>query len=37
MTAVANFLDGADTMLGEHVSTQHEIDSYYAEEFGSGW
>lgn len=37
MTAIANFLDGAATMLGEYVSTQHDIDSYYAEEFGSGW
>jgi hypothetical protein len=37
MTAVANFLDGADVMLGEYVSTQQEMDSYYAAEFGVRW
>jgi hypothetical protein len=37
MTAIANFLEGADVMLGEYVSTQQETDSYYAAEFGAGW
>lgn len=37
MAGVANFLDAADTMVGEYMSTKREIESYYAVEFGSDW
>ena len=37
MTAVANFLDGADVMLDEYASTKQEIDAYYAAELGVSW
>lgn len=33
MAGVANYLDAADTGVGEHLSTKREMDSYYAAEF----
>jgi len=37
MVGVANYLDAADTNVGEYLSTKREMDSYYAAEFGSDW
>jgi hypothetical protein len=37
IVAVANFLDAADTGVGEHLSAKREMESYYAAEFGPDW
>ena len=37
MIGVANYLDAADTGVGEYLSTKREMDSYYAAEFGPDW
>jgi hypothetical protein len=37
MVGVADYLDAADTGVGEYLSTKQEMDSYYAAEFGPDW
>lgn len=37
LLGVANYLDAADTGVGEYLSIKREMDSYYAAEFGSDW
>lgn len=37
MVGVASYLDAADSGVSEYLSTKHEMDSYYAAEFGPDW